>query len=547
MKTHIMNWSHNLSTRTKISLGTGLILALLLAAIVIAVWSIANIEASLRTYVVYNIDVLNDIVRLRDVQNEQRLRMLSACLDKEGIQISNIDIQQQTVRFNKELESLMVQMRDDKVAAARLIELKAAAEAYQQGRAEQLALLKQGKMNEALAMGAQVQATRFEKLSMLESVLYTTACEDSLVASNKAQAQAETAKATMGVIGIIAILLAWVLAVTLGRAIADPLRVIASMAERLAAGDLAFERTNMERKDEFGVLARSFVRLADNLRSQIQNIAEGVSVLSSAAAEISTSTTQFAATSAETAASVSETTTTMEELRQTTAVSSQKAKSVSETSAKAVQIAQVGRKAVDDTVGKMSRIREQMEFISDKMMRLNEQALSIGLIVTTVEDLAGQSNMLAVNAGIEAAKAGEQGRGFAVVAQEVRNLAEQSKQATAQVTAILREVQKATSAAMLATEQGNKAVEVGVTQAAQAGQAIVLLSSNVSESADAAIQIAASSQQQLVGADQVASSMEGVRQASLQNVDGAKQLESAAHNLKELGERLKRLTAHYKF
>jgi methyl-accepting chemotaxis protein len=89
-------------------------------------------------------------------------------------------------------------------------------------------------------------------------------------------------------------------------------------------------------------------------------------------------------------------------------------------------------------------------------------------------------------------------------------------------------------------------VESGVTQAAQAGQSILLLSSNVADSAAAASQIAASSQQQMVGVDQVAVSMEGVKQASLQNADGAKQLESAAHNLKELGERLQRLILHYK-
>ena len=315
----------------------------------------------------------------------------------------------------------------------------------------------------------------------------------------------------------------------------------------MAAGELTLARSNVERKDEVGILARAFERLAGNLRSQIQNIAEGVGVLSAAGTEISTSTTQFAATSAETAAAVSEITTTMEQLRQTTLVASQKAKAVSEASQRAVQMAEVGRKAVDDTVGGISRIREQMQSITAKMLQLNEQALSIGMMVSTVEDLAAQSNMLAVNAGIEAAKAGEHGRGFAVVAQEVRSLAEQSKQAAAQVKTILSEIQKATSTAMLATEQGGKAVEAGFTEASQAGKAIVLMSANVAESAAAATQIAASSQQQLIGTDQVVSSMEGVRQASLQNADGAKQLESAAHNLKDLAERLQRLTAHYKF
>jgi len=197
-------------------------------------------------------------------------------------------------------------------------------------------------------------------------------------------------------------------------------------------------------------------------------------------------------------------------------------------------------------VAGMRRIREQMDSIAERMVRLNEQSQSIGQIVTTVEDLAAQSNMLAVNAGIEAAKAGEHGRGFAVVAQEVRNLAEQSRQATAQVMAILADIQKATSAAMMATEQGGKSVDAGVSQASQAGQSITQINANISDSAAAAAQIAASSQQQLVGVDQVAASMEGVKQASLQNADGAQQLEAAARNLKELGDRLQRLIQQYR-
>src|SRR5690606_7732014 len=126
----------------------------------------------------------------------------------------------------------------------------------------------------------------------------------------------------------------------------------------------------------------------------------------------------------------------------------------------------------------------------------SEQGQAIGEIIAAVNDLAEQSNLLAVNAAIEAAKAGEHGRGFAVVAQEVRSLAEQSKQATAQVRTILQDIQKATTAAVLATEQGSKAVEDGVRQTTEAGEAIAALAEMIDEAAQAATQIAASSQQQ---------------------------------------------------
>ena len=178
-------------------------------------------------------------------------------------------------------------------------------------------------------------------------------------------------------------------------------------------------------------------------------------------------------------------------------------------------------------------------------MRLSEQSQAICEIIATVNDLAEQSNLLAVNAAIEAAKAGEQGKGFAVVAQEVKSLAEQSKEATAQVRAILNDIQKATNAAVLATEQGNKAVEAGVRQSRDANEAINLMGRNIEDSAQAALQIAASSQQQLTGMDQVALAMENIKQASEQNVAGMKQVEVTTQSLHELGQKLKGLVAQY--
>jgi methyl-accepting chemotaxis protein len=178
-------------------------------------------------------------------------------------------------------------------------------------------------------------------------------------------------------------------------------------------------------------------------------------------------------------------------------------------------------------------------------VRLSEQGQAIGEIMASVNDLAEQSNLLAVNASIEAAKAGEHGKGFAVVAQEVRNLAQQSKQATAQVRTILSDFQKATSTAVMATEQGSKAVDSGVKQSAEASEAIRILTDSISEAAQAAAQIAASSQQQRVGMDQVALAMESIKQASLQNASSTKQGEAAAMNLHTLGQKMKLLVERY--
>jgi len=321
------------------------------------------------------------------------------------------------------------------------------------------------------------------------------------------------------------------------------LRRMAEIAGKIAEGDLRVKIEPQSAKDKLG---NAFALMVQNLQRTTLQMREGINVLSSSASQISTSTTQLAAGAVETATAVSQATTTVEEVRQAAQVSSQKARAVSDNAMNMTQISQGGAKSTEETISGIGRIRVQMETIADTTVRLSDQTQAISQIVATVEDLAAQSNLLAVNASIEAAKAGEQGRGFAVVAQEVRTLAEQSKQATGQVRTILADIQKATSAAVMATEQGSKAVDAGVKQSAIAGKSIQTLSDTIAEAAQAATQIAASSQQQLIGVDQVASAMESVKEASGQNADSAKQLEAAVHNLKELGQKLRSSVDMYK-
>jgi PAS domain S-box-containing protein len=304
--------------------------------------------------------------------------------------------------------------------------------------------------------------------------------------------------------------------------------------------------------DEGQLVLASIVDIADRkrgeaqLRELIEETRDTVGVLAASVREILASTTQVAAGATETATAMTETATTVEEVKQTAMLASQKAKLVAEAAQRAAQVSQGGRRAVEETTAGMERIREQMEQIGESIVRLAEQTQAIGEIIATVNDLSEQSNLLAVNAAIEAAKAGEQGRGFAVVAQEVKSLAEQSKLATAQVRTILSDIQKATSGAVLSTEQGNKAVEAGVKQAQDAGEAIRQLTEGISESAQAANQIAVSAQQQLAGMDQLAQATENIKQATAQNLESMRQAETAVRNLHELGQKLEQLVGRYR-
>lgn len=321
------------------------------------------------------------------------------------------------------------------------------------------------------------------------------------------------------------------------------LQGIAAMAERIAAGDLAGSFVPRSESDSLGIALKVMV---ENLQGQLRGIQEGAAVVVTAASEISASTSQFAANSSETSVAVSQTTATIEEVKQTAHLSNEKAKLVAEKAKSNEEVAQAGRDSVRVTTQLINGFREQMEAIGESITRLSEQSMAIGEITATVSDLADQSNLLSVNAAIEAVKAGEQGKGFGVVAQEIKGLAEQSKRATAQVRKILSDIQKATAGAVMATEKGSKSLEQGMKQSEEARESIEMLAETVEEAVQAAAQIAASSQQQLVGMDQVATAMESIKVASLQGVAGTKQLEGGAQNLHAVGQKLKLLAEFYK-
>ncbi len=320
-------------------------------------------------------------------------------------------------------------------------------------------------------------------------------------------------------------------------------RETVTVAQRISNGDLTVSFTPRSEEDALG---KALQVMLETLRRQTAELMDGVAILSSSASQLMSTSSEMSATASETASAITETTATVAELRQTAEVTTDRADAVASASQQNAEISQNGLQAMEKTLADMDAIGDHIETIADSIIHLSEQGQTIGNIISAVEDLAEQSNLLAVNAAIEAAKAGEQGKGFAVVAQEIKSLAEQSKQFTVQVQSILNDVQKATGKAVMTTEEGAKRVEKGKQQSAEMGKAIRLLAEHVNRAAQATMQISASSREQLIGVEQVSTAMENIKEASEQNVEGARQLELSAQELERLAVRIQKMFTRYR-
>jgi len=498
-----MGWFNNLALRMKLLFGFMLIILFLAFIVISAYQTITALRLSQRNLYETEFTAAIALKEIRSDQNAIRANLLSMLelTDQTRLNELELEINKRADEIDRYLIELRNLYRNDPVSFLSLQEFDSIRKEYHETWLKQiLPLIKTHEVDRARQLLFGTQEERQEKMKKIAGELVDIADKAAQTAVTKSGQEADESVQRFVATGAIAILLSIVIFLFLNRVI---------------------RKVSLE-------------------------IREGTNVLASAASEIVATTTQVASGATETASAITETTATVEEVKKTAELSSEKARYVSETAKKAVDVSRSGQQAVDQSIDGVNQVRQQMGILGESIVQLSEQSQAISEIIATVNDLAEQSNLLAVNAAIEAAKAGEQGKGFGVVAQEIRSLAEQSKQATSQVRVILGDIQKATSASVLAAEQGSKAVETGVQQTTQAGETIKMLAQSITEAAQAATQIAASSQQQQVGMDQIAVAIENIREASTQNVTGTKQAETAAHDLSDLGQKLKGVIEQYR-
>ena len=276
-------------------------------------------------------------------------------------------------------------------------------------------------------------------------------------------------------------------------------------------------------------------------RSLSLPIQEATQNLNATSSEILAAVAQQASGMKEQAAAIAQTSSTMEEIRETGSQVSERAKDVARTAEATVTASETGIRAVEETHGIMKSIKAQVEQVAKNIANLSEKTQTIGNIIETVNYIAEQSNLLALNAAIGAADAGEHGKRFSVVAYEIKNLADQAKTSTIEVRGILKEIESGIITSVTSIKEAMSRVEAGRSKSEIAAETIKQLSGTSKESIQAFDQIVASAGQQQLGLDQVTQAIKEIRQVTLQNSSGINQVEAAVANLNALSGKLKNI------
>jgi methyl-accepting chemotaxis protein len=303
---------------------------------------------------------------------------------------------------------------------------------------------------------------------------------------------------------------------------------------------------NTTREDEMGQLQNSFDRFVSSIRDTLIQVSETATSVASASAQISSSTEEMAAGSQEQTTQSEEIARAVEQMAKSIAVNSENAGEAAHTAEKAKGAAEQGGKVVLDTVNEMKQIANVVRESAGTIQNLGKSSDQIGEIIGVIEHIADQTNLLALNAAIEAARAGEQGRGFAVVADEVRKLAEQTTKATKQIAGMIQQIQSDSHGAVSTMANATKQVDAGIVLADHAGvslQEIVEISQKVTHMVS---QIAVANEEQSSTSEQISKNMEAIASVTQQTASGTQQIARAAEDLNRLTETLQSLVNQFK-
>ena len=344
---------------------------------------------------------------------------------------------------------------------------------------------------------------------------------------------------------VLALLLGAIAAWSITRQIVIPLRQTLSTVERVAAGDLT-HNYDTPRRDEMGQLQRAVQRMTVGLRELIGGISEGVTQIASAAEELSAVTEQTSAGVNSQKVETDQVATAMHEMAATVQEVARNAEEASEAAVAADQQAREGDKVVGEAIAQIEKLAMEVGNSTEAMSHLKRESDKIGSVLDVIKSVAQQTNLLALNAAIEAARAGEAGRGFAVVADEVRSLAQRTQQSTEEIEELIAGLQSGTLQVASSMDSSRSLTDSSVELTRRAGESLGNIKRTVSTIQGMNQQIAAAAEQQSAVADEINRSVLNVRDVSEQTSAASEETAASSIELARLGTHLQGLVGRFK-
>jgi methyl-accepting chemotaxis protein len=357
----------------------------------------------------------------------------------------------------------------------------------------------------------------------------------------------DSTKIGLGGVCLISILAAAAGGILITKSITAPLHKLCDMLKDIAQGegDLT-KRLDDGSKDELGEVSRWFNLFVEKLHGIISQLSQATHQVASASSQLHSSSEQIATGAEEVAVQAGTVATASEEMSCTSNDIARNCGMAAEASRETADAAHSGAAVVQKTITGMNIIAERVKKTSETVVALGSRSEQIGNIVGTIEDIADQTNLLALNAAIEAARAGEQGRGFAVVADEVRALAERTTRATREIGEMIKAIQNETNEAVKAMDEGVIEVEKGALLSQESGQALEDILTRINEVSNQIIQIATAAEEQTATTNEVTMNVQQITEVVAQTSRGADETAGAASQLKRQAQQMEDLVGHFK-